>query len=385
MKRRGLLELANAAPLLLMARAAQASRDHSGLRASVGPPQAPHAMPGGDAQRSRRAPSTLAAAPRVEQRLRIALGIGRGLVTRKDGSLFVLHPSARASSFDSQGKLLHSLKLPAEASGPPVVTSDGAVAFLAFGELLVVDERGRIRSHTPLGETELSARSILGARDGGLLLATGSWLIKLSAFGELSFRKSIAETPLELLETSVGPVCVTISGSVQRLDAAGRLTKLGELGAATAAVTASADATMLFARTGNHRLVSFDLDERRLRASIEDATLELDGPVLLSRESTAQVFTSDGLLVRYRPDGSEAQRLPVDSGARKPPGPDDALLLSDGRLLLARAGADAVLVTPTGEVSTIASSACPDPIGLFAAGPRHVLLACRSGNLLVLA
>jgi hypothetical protein len=385
MKRRRLLELCAALPILPIARAARAAHDHSGLRASVGPPQAPHAMPGGDAQRSRRAPSTLGATARVERRLRVALGIGRGLCVRKDGSLFIVHPSARASSFDAQGKLLFSLKLPAEASSPPVVTSAGAVAFLAFGELHVVDERGRIRSRTPLGETDLSARSILGARDGGLLLATTSWLTKLSAFGELGFRKSIAETPLELLETSVGPVCVTISGSVHRLDAAGRLIKLGELGAATAAVTASADGAMLFARTGNHRLVGFDLDERRLRASIEDATLELDGPVLLSRESMAQVFTSDGLLVRYRADGSEAQRLPIDSGARKAPGPDDALLLSDGRLLLARAGADAVVVTPNGEVSTIPGSACPDPIGLFAAGPRNVLLACRSGNLLILA
>jgi hypothetical protein len=385
MKRRALLELAASGPLLLASRAALGAHDHSGLRASVGPPQAPHAMPGGDAQRSRRAASTLGAGPRVERRLRIALGIGRGLCIRKDGSLLALHPSARASSFDSQGRLLFSLKLPAEASSPPVVTSAGAVAFLAFGELYVVGEGGRIVSRTPLGETDLSARSILGARDGGLLLATTSWLTKLSAFGELSFRKNMAETPLEVLETAVGPVCVTLSGSLYRVDAAGRLAKLGELGATTAAVTASADGATLFARTGNHRLVGFDLTERRLRASIEDATLELDGPVLLSREGVAQVFTSDGLLVRYRADGSEAQRLPIDSGARKAPGPDDALLLSDGRLLVARAGADAVMVTPNGEVSTIAGSACPDPIGLFAAGPRSVLLACRSGNLLVLA
>jgi len=384
MRRRDLLGLlAAGAPLLQAPRAA--AHDHSGLRASVGPPQAPHAMPGGDAQRSRRAPSTLAATPRVERRLRIALGIGRGLVTQQDGSLFVLHPSARASSFDAQGKLLYSLKLPAEASSPPVVTSSGAVGFLAFGELHLVGHAGRIRCRTPLGETDLSARSILATRDGGVLLATSGWLMKLTAFGELAFRKTVPEPVLELLETAVGPVCVTMSGALLRLDAAGRLTKLGELGAATGAVTASADSVMVLGRTGNHRLVTFDLHERRLHASIEDATLELDGPVLLSKERVAQVFTSDGLLVRYRPDGSEAQRLPVDSGARKAPGFDDALLLSDGRLLLARVGADVVVVTPSGEVSTIAGSACPDPIGLFAASARSVVLACRSGNLVVLS
>lgn len=341
-------------------------------------------MPGGDARRSRHAQTVLGATPRVERRLRVALGIGRGLVTQRDGSSFVLHPSARASSFDSQGKLLYSLKLPAEASSAPVVTSGGAVAFVTFGELHIVDERARVRTRTALGDTDLVARSILATRDGGLLLATSGWLAKLSAFGELTWRKNMSEPPLELLETSVGLLCVTTSGSVQRLDAAGRLSKLGDLGAATGAVTASADGTELFARTGNHRLMSFDLVERRLRASIEDATLELDGPVLLSKERMAQVFTSDGLLVRYRPDGSEAQRLPVDTGARKAPGFDDALLLSDARLLLARTGADTVLVTPGGEVSTIPGTACPDPIGIFAAGPRSVLLACRSGNMLLI-
>ena len=136
------------------------------------------------------------------------------------------------------------------------------------------------------------------------------------------------------------------------------------------------------ARTGNHRLVGFDLGEHRLRASVEDATLDLDGPVLLSKDQLTQAFTTDGLLVRYRADGSEAQRVPIDPGARKAPGFDDALLLSDGRLLVARAGADTALVSPSGEVSTIAGSACPDPVGLYAAGPRAVLLACRSGNML---
>jgi hypothetical protein len=95
-----------------------------------------------------------------------------------------------------------------------------------------------------------------------------------------------------------------------------------------------------------------------------------------------QAFTSDGLLVRYRTDGSEAQRVPIDPGARKAPGYDDVLALADDRVLVARAGADIAIVTPSGEVSNIAGSACPDPIALIAVGPRAALLACRSGNLL---
>ncbi|HYQ14526.1 MAG TPA: hypothetical protein VEQ58_02175, partial [Polyangiaceae bacterium] len=199
---------------------------------------------------------------------------------------------------------------------------------------------------------------------------------------ELVWRKAMTETPLELLESRVGLLCVTALGSVYRLDAAGRMSKLGELGAPTNAVTASVDEPLLLARTGSHRLVSFDLTLHRLRASVEDATLELDGPVLLGKERIAQAFTSDGLLVRYRADGSEAERVPFDAGARKAPGADDALLLADGRLLIARAGADVAVVTPMGEVSTVPSSACPDPLGIFAGGPHAVLLACRSGNML---
>jgi hypothetical protein len=176
--------------------------------------------------------------------------------------------------------------------------------------------------------------------------------------------------------------CVTAPGSIYRLDGAGRMTKLGELGGTTQSVTTASSGGVLLARTGNHRLTSFDLAEHRLRASVEDATLALDGPVLLGKDQISHAFTSDGLLVRYRVDGSEAQRVPIDPGARKAPGLDDALLLADGRLLVARAGADIAVVTPNGEVSMIVGSACPDPVGLFAAGPRALLLACRSGNML---
>jgi len=339
-------------------------------------------MPGVDTLRSRRAATALGATPHVERRLRVAYGIGRGLVTREDGGFLVLHPSARASRFDAHGKLLYSLKLVAEAASAPVVTAGGSTAFVASGELFVVDERGRVRSHTPLGDADFTTRSILASRDGGVVVASNGSIVKLSAFGELVWQKSSPETVLDLLETDSGLWAVTAPGSVYRLDGAGRMSKLGDLGATTQSVTLSENGSVLLARTGNHRLASFDIAEHRLRASVEDATLDLDGPVLLSKDQLTQAFTSDGLLVRYRPDGSEAQRVPIDPGARKAPGLDDALLLSDGRLLVARAGADIAVVSTTGEVSTIPASACPDPVGLHAAGARAVLLACRSGNML---
>jgi hypothetical protein len=339
-------------------------------------------MPGVDGARSHRPATTLGATPHVERRLRVAYGIGRGLITREDGGFLVLHPTPRASRFDAQGKLLYSLKLATEAASAAVVTSGGSSAFVAGGELLIVDDRGHVRSHTALGDADFNARSILASRDGGVVLASNGWLVKVSAFGDVVWRKASPETTLELLETAAGLCCVTAPGSVYRIDGAGRLSKLGELGATTQAVTTSDGGQLLFARTGSHRLASFDFTEHRLRAAVEDATLELDGPVLLSRDQLSQAFTSDGLLVRYRPDGSEAQRIPIDPGARKAPGLDDALLLTDGRLVVARAGADIAVVSPSGEVSTIPNSACPDPVGLFAAGEHALLLACRSGNML---
>jgi hypothetical protein len=215
-----------------------------------------------------------------------------------------------------------------------------------------------------------------------VLLTSYGFLIKVSAFGEVIWRHSTSEGPFELLETGASALCVTLLGGVYRLDAAGRFSKLGELGGSATAVTASADGEQLLARTGTHRVLSFDLREHRLRAAVEDATLDLDGPVLESPDRLTQVFTNDGLLVRYRPDGSEAQRIPVDPGSRKAPDPDEALLLADGRLLLARDSMDVAVVTTSGEVSSIAGSACPDPVGIYAAGAQAVLLACRSGNML---
>ena len=382
MKRARLLALTLVAACDLLALPSGADWPHAGLRESVGPPRAPHAMPGVDAERTRRVSTKLNQTPHVEGRLRVAYGIGRGLVTRDDGGFFVLHPSARVSRFDAQGKLLYSLKLAGEPSSAPVITSNGASAFVASGELYQIDDRGRVLSHAALGDADFAARSILATQDGSVVVASSGLLVKVSAFGDLVWRRPSPETPLELLETSAGLLCVTAPGSVYRFDGAGRLNKLGELGATTQVVTAVRARHELVARTGNHRLVGFDLNEQRLRASIEDATLDLDGPVLLGPDLLTQAFTSDGLLVRYRPDGSEAQRVPIDPGARKAPGNDDALLLGDGRLLVARAGADIAVVTQAGEVSTVAGSACPDPVGIFAVGPRAVLLACRSGNML---
>lgn len=374
--------LLTASALASSASLARAEWGHGSLREAVGPPRAPYAMPGVDSARSHRGAVSLGAAPRVSRRLRIAYGIGRGLVTQPDGGFFVLHPTPRASRFDAQGKLLSSLKLAAEPASAVVVTSSGRVAFVSGGALSLVDERGRVRSETPLGDADFTARSILATRDGGVIAASNSWVLKLSASGDVVFRRSLPESPLDLLETTAGTFYVSNLGSVFRLDGAGRLVKLGELGGVASAVSVAADGRFLQVRSGSHRLVSFDLARRRLGASVEDATLALDGPVLLGADRLAHAFSSDGLLVRYREDGSEAQRVPFDPGARKAPGSEDALLLEDARLLVARAGADVVVITPTGEVSTIPSSACPDPLGLFPAGPSAVLLACRSGNVL---
>jgi hypothetical protein len=380
--RRFALPLALASLGLTRLHAAQAEWGHGGRVESVGPPRAPYAMPGVDGARSHRSPVALSASPRVERRLRVAYGLGRGLVAREDGGFLVLHPTARASRFDAQGKLLFSLKLPAEPASAPVVTSSGRSGFVSGGMLFLVDERGTVRSESQLGDADFTARSILATRDGGVALASNSRLVKLSASGEVVFRRSLTETPLELLETADGLFYVSAPGSVYRLDGAGRLSKLGELGGTVSALSSAAGSGLLLARTGAHRLLSFDLGEHRPRASVEDLTLELDGPVLLGDEGVAHAFSSDGLLVRYRADGSESQRVPIDPGARKAPGSEDALLLSDGRLLVARAGADIVQVGPTGEVTTVPNSACPDPLGLAPAGPRAVLLACRSGNVL---
>lgn len=382
MKPHGWLGVAGLVALVTSTLAVHAEWSHAGLRARLGPPRAPHAMPGGDAARSHRSATSLSATPRVERRLRVAYGIGRGLVTHDDGGFLVLHPTARASRFDAQGKLLYSLKLAAEAASPAVLTSGGSCAFVAGGELQIVDDHGLVRSRTALGDADFNARSILASRDGGVVVASNGLLVKVSAFGDIVWRKGSPETTLELLETAGGLWYVTAPGSVYRVDGAGRLSKIGELGGTTQAVTTGVGERTLLARTGNHRLVSFDFSEHRLRAPVEDATLDLDGPVLLSRDQLSHAFTGDGLLVRYRADGSEAQRVPIDPGARKAPGSDDALLLSDGRMLVARAGADVAVVSPNGEVSTIPNSACPDPLGLFAAGPRALLLACRSGNML---
>src|SRR6185503_11093240 len=136
---------------------------------------------------------------------------------------------------------LFSLKLPSEPASAAVVTSAGAFAFVAGGELFRVDDSGRVQSRTALGDADFRARSILATQDGGVAVTSNSSVLKLSAAGDLVFRRSLAETALELLETSAGLLCVSAPGTVYRLDGMGRLSKLGDLGGTAFAVTAGTD------------------------------------------------------------------------------------------------------------------------------------------------
>lgn len=367
----------------LSAKSATAESLRAAARVPVGPPNALFAMPGVDSLRSRRTAARLSATPRVASRLRVAFGIGRGLVVREDGTFVVLHPSARVSRFDPLGKLTHSVKLAAEPSSAAVITSAGLVAFVVQGELVFMDGAGRLRFRTPLSaEATLTIRSILATRDGGVLLASNRAAYKVSGLGELEWRTLTPEPLLEVLEALANLIAVGDSGAIFSVGPAGKLTRLGELGAAAGSVVLRPGGRSLLSRAGPHRLASFDLGERRIRTLAEDPTLELDGPLLFTAEAQAVAFTTDGMLVRFRADGSEAQRVPVDTGSRKAPSSDFALLLGDGRLVLARAAADAVLVSPSGEVSTLASSGCPDPVGVYPASANAVMIACRSGNVL---
>ncbi len=381
-RRRTRLALALALSILPI-RGLPAESPVGSLRTSVGPPSAPHAMPGVDAQRSRRTSTRLASEPAVKSRLRVAYGVGRGMVVHDDGDFTVAHPAARLSRFDALGRLVYSMKLNAEPSSAPVVTSSGLVAFVVENELLFVDDRGRLRHRTRLGaETAPATRSILATRDGGVLIASGSAAYKVSGFGNLEWRRPTSSPILEVLEAGPLQLAVSEAGSVFELRPGGTLHPLGELGAATGAVTLAADGRRLLARSGRRRIASFDVRQRRLDWTAEDLTLDFDGPVLLSADGHAAVFTADGLLVRLRPDGSELQRVPADPGARQAPGLDLTLLLADGRLILARVGADAAVIHANGEVTTISGSRCPDPAGVYPGAGDTVLVAGRSGHIL---
>jgi hypothetical protein len=339
-------------------------------------------MPGVDAQRSHRSTTTLRATPQVKSRMRVAYGIGKGVVVRSDGGFALLHPSARVSSFDAQGKLEYSVKLAAEPGSAPVLTSAGRIAFVQKGELLILSAAGRISRVQLSWDVALTARSILSTRDGGVLLATSNALFKVSAFGELEWRRATPEPMLELLEAGTTSLALSEAGVVYSLGPQGKPSRLGELGGAASAAVLSADGASLLARAGPRRLANFDVTSRRLRSVAKEAAVDLDGPVLFGFDGQALAFTSDGLLVRYRPDGSESQRVAVEPGARKAPAHNLALLLGDAGLLVAHAASDIALVSPTGEVSRVAGSGCPDPVGIYPAGPRAVLVACRAGNML---
>jgi hypothetical protein len=354
------------------------------VRVELGPPPAQHAMPGVNARRSRLSPVRLSGTPRVASRLRVAYGIGRGLAVRDDSSLVIAHPNARCSSFDAGGKMLYSHKLPAEPAFAPVITASAGAALISRGTLWVLDTDGSVRFRSELGSDELDVHAVLAAQDGSVLVSAQRSLYKVSAFGKLEWHVPTGEALKELLEADRQWLASSESGKVFNIEAGGRLRRLGDLGAPLGSVSLSEDGKLLAARSGQHRIATLVPASGVARIVSDDPALLLDGPLMFALDHGLLGFTSDGLLVRWSKDGSEAQRVPVDPSARRAPAPELVLQLLDGRVLVARAGADTLVVTPGGEVTAVGGSGCPDPIGLYAFAKNSLLLACRSGNLLTI-
>jgi hypothetical protein len=219
-----------------------------------------------------------------------------------------------------------------------------------------------------------------------VVVALGSRLVVIGTDGTLRDQADARETLVgALLGTPEGVVATSDAGSVWLWSPPLPPRKLGSFqGTVRAWATLAAPHTLL-AVVDNRRLTALDLKNGAL--TTRETISGLEGPPAAGPGSVAYAASTSGLLVGLGP-ASETLRValtaPVsgeDGGLGPAIHPSPPLLCDrSGRVAFVRGDGRVGVVTPDGTVSTVATAACYDPMGLAPVGPRKFLVACRSGT-----
>jgi len=359
------------------------------LHFSVGNPAGPAPMEGIDAARSGRAQAPLPRQPRVLWRARVPGTIDHSLLVDQRGSIVAVGSPPHLSQLDSRGRLEWSARL----SAPPaavVLTSDGSrLALGSGGQLTAFDAKGKLSRKQTLG---LPGASVLAAPlpldDGGLLAALGGAVLRLDASGEIVARSVVDDDVRSVLRDGATLLLVTVRGDVLEWKPPHRPAPRGSFGGKIDGAALSAPGRLI-AVVDRTRLIELKLATGTRHVRIPDGPLVLRGPPAITPSGTSRVASIDGLLLGHDATGRETLRVALepaaitlgDAGVAAAQTRSAPSLLTDGEgsVGFVRAGLDAGVVNAEGEIKSAAGAACSDPIALAPAGPRRMLVACRSG------
>lgn len=294
----------------------------------------------------------------------------------------------------------------ADAALAPVLAADGS--------LLVVCSDGRLRRITPGGQVRVVAELATRMRraqatplvldDGSVVVAGEAELVQVDALGNVVGRVAVPELPTGGLIGWEGAVVSTLeSGEVVAWRAPAGLTRLGRLPGRPLGGAALVGDRTLVAVVGAEAVASLDLrtGTQRVLFGGPGSARRLEGPPTVTASGELLVTTVIGELLAIDAQGNVLRRLALDNAlvldspdaggptasffGRLDLTPSPPLLVdADGRVGFVRA-AGRVGVVPlgvgAGAVQLGAARLCGRALGLTAAGPGRMLVACRGGTL----
>jgi outer membrane protein assembly factor BamB len=286
----------------------------------------------------------------------------------------------------------------------PVLASDGSVVVLCGdGSLWRIGNEGRVRHHVELGSPSKAAQAAPLADDrGGVTVATEHELVAVAADGTVTARALTNELTVGGLIRRGGELLATgADGTVFSWRPPGQVRSLGTLGGAPAGGAALAGPRTLVAVVERDRLVSFDLVTATVTviASGPPGQPQLEGPPSLTPNGELLVTTSGGELLGFDAHGEQVRLVGLeavptpfggDAGALLPVfrrvelQPSPPLVVDPaGRVGFIRYSGRMGVVERDDQVEILDPRSCARPLALLPAGPGRVVVACRSGSLIL--
>ncbi len=387
-----------------------------------------------DANRTGRSKTKLPSRPKETFRKTLPSGSSYAPLVDGQGNLTFALTTSLVLRWSSEGKEQWRVQLPSAGASavtvaaPPVLLSSGNVAVVnSLGELVGISPSGSVRYSTPLGvSTSAGIRdggvSPLALDDGGLAIASGSFLLEVAADGSIRARAKLDDTAVgALIPGPEGTLVTTASGAVYSFKPPGAPRKIGTFAGNVRKGAVRADDRTLLAVVDGRRIVAMDIasGSTSTRATAGLLLGGFDSPVAVGSNQTAFTGAFAGLVMSFDSSGNEKLRVSIDpslglspdagapaaSVSPYPPQPypgglspfgaagtfptmdmrpsPPVIVDSDGRVAFVRASGRAGIVAPDGALTTLSERVCGRPTSIQPAGAKKVLISCEEGTVVM--
>jgi hypothetical protein len=370
----------------------------------VGPPRGFAPTPRIDADRHGLSASELPPNPQLMWRREVSGGLDLPPLVDARGGIWFAGVGPEVRHLDADGRARWRAKLGSSpAVLPPVLTSDGSLALVAGdGKLWLVAAGGAVRFRVPLGIATKRAEAAPFAFDDGSVVAAGERsLVHVGADGSVRRRVSIEGGTIvgALLPDGPGVLMTASDGRVLAWRPPEPLRELGSFGGRLEGGALRAGERTLVAVVDKQRLVALDVGSgsRRRLARAPSPRVPFEGPPTLDPSGAVLVTTVAGELLRVDARGQVVRGLALDrsmrilgtDGGRLPSifrrlqaRPSPPLVVdSHGTIAFVRSSGRLGLVGAHDAVRDVHRGFCSRPIVILPAGPKRLLVACRSGSI----